>query len=104
MRDHRQGRLGISLREDHALAGHAIEVRCNFCFRAEKAHAIGAGGIERDEDDIRLGGGSRRHWVPDDQSSEQECRENPPEHDNQSTAGSRSCMHAGESPAATRPT
>src|SRR6185295_14323992 len=54
VRDHRQRRLRIGVLENHALAGEAIKIWGESCFRAEEAHAIGARGAQGDEDYIRL--------------------------------------------------
>jgi hypothetical protein len=44
------------VRESYALAGHRVEVRSEAALGAEEARAIGAGGVERDEDDVGVGG------------------------------------------------
>ena len=44
----------VSAREGHSLAGHRIEVGSESALGAEESHAIGAGGVEGDEDDVGM--------------------------------------------------
>jgi hypothetical protein len=56
VRDRGDRRLGIGLLEDGALAGQRIELRGQATRRAQEPHAIGARGVEGDEDDVRTVG------------------------------------------------
>ena len=47
-------RLRVGLFEDDALARQTIEIESNSLLCAEKAHAVTAGGIDRNENDVRL--------------------------------------------------
>src|SRR5580704_11998231 len=46
--------LRVGAGEDRRLAGQFIQIRSQPAFRAEEAHAVGARGIERDEDDVGM--------------------------------------------------
>ena len=50
------GNVGVGTRESYTLAGHRVEIRSQPALRTEEAHAVGAGGIERDEDDVGMVG------------------------------------------------
>src|SRR6266446_2213464 len=72
MRNHRSGRLRISVLEDQAFAGQAVETGSNSTLGAQKAHAIGASGIERDQDKVGLDGGGREGARENKAQSEQD--------------------------------
>ena len=44
----------ISVGENHSLLRHRIQVRSQSAFRSEKSHAIGASGVQRDQDDVGI--------------------------------------------------
>src|SRR5713226_9147124 len=52
MGNRRQRRLGISFLEHDTLAGQRVQIRRKTFLATQETHAIGARGVDRDEDDI----------------------------------------------------
>ena len=52
VRDGRDRRLCVRAREDNRFARQPVERRCQTARRSEEAHAVGARGIEGNEDDV----------------------------------------------------
>src|SRR5882672_872158 len=52
VRNRRQRRLGESLLKHHALPRQSVKIRRNSAFATKKTHAVSAGGIHGDKDDI----------------------------------------------------
>src|SRR6266404_5156598 len=58
------GHVRISMSERDAVLRQGIEIRREPALRAEKSHAVGAGGIEGDEDDVGAGSdGKAGRWI-----------------------------------------
>ena len=53
VRNRRERRLGIGVFKDDSLPSKSIETGRNPTPRAEKSHAVSAGGIDGDQDDVR---------------------------------------------------
>src|SRR5258705_5713444 len=75
MRNHGSGRLRVSMFEDQAFASQAVKGGCTSGFGAHKTHAVGASGIERDQNQIGFRGGACEGAI------EEEEKETHPEQD-----------------------
>src|SRR6266436_6204244 len=76
MRNHRSGRLRISVLEDQAFAGQAVETGSNSTLGAQKTHAVGASGIERDQDQVGFRGGDCEEAIEKKTQSKQDFSNN----------------------------
>ena len=58
VRNHGSGRLRIGALEDQGLLGQLVQDRCQSTVSAQKTHAVGAHGVEGDQNDGRVIGGA----------------------------------------------